>query len=81
VCADCLDALREDAPGACCACGHEPACGFASVTVGDETRWYCHEDDHSCYGPMPAPVGQRAVATRDVRLESRTWATDPWAAS
>lgn len=31
--------------GPCARCGHDPACGFASVD-GD---WLCHDDDHSCY--------------------------------
>lgn len=31
--------------GPCAVCGHDPACGFASVD-GD---WLCHDDDHSCY--------------------------------
>lgn len=31
--------------GPCAVCGHDPACGFASV----EGDWLCHADDHSCY--------------------------------
>lgn len=31
--------------GPCARCGHDPACGFASID-GD---WLCHDDDHSCY--------------------------------
>lgn len=39
------DAYKEPVVGACASCGHDPACGFASVN-GD---WLCHDDDHSCY--------------------------------
>lgn len=34
---------------ACGLCGHEPACGSASVTQGVQEVWLCHADDHSCY--------------------------------
>lgn len=36
----------------CSSCSCDPACGFASITVGDETRWYCHDD--AC--PVDSPV-------------------------
>lgn len=45
----------------CGLCGHDPACGFASVEVGDDITYLCHEDDHSCYeqwtvhGKRPLP--------------------------
>lgn len=35
--------------GPCGGCGHDPACGFASVSKGDVEVWLCHADDHSCY--------------------------------
>lgn len=35
--------------GPCAACGHDPACGFSSVSRGDTEEWYCHTNDHSCY--------------------------------
>lgn len=46
-----LDATWWPEPtiGPCVACGHDPACGFASVSQGGETFWRCHDDDHSCY--------------------------------
>lgn len=37
--------MTETTPGPCAHCGHDPACGFASI--GDD--WYCHDDDHTCY--------------------------------
>ncbi len=36
---------EDENVGPCARCGHDPACGFASVN-GD---WLCHDDDHSCY--------------------------------
>lgn len=38
-------------PGECMYCGLNPAEGYACVTQGDVTRWYCHGDDEgvSCY--------------------------------
>lgn len=46
-----LDAQPEHG-GACILCGHDPACGLASITVGkkalSEGR-LCHTDSHSCY--------------------------------
>ena len=39
------DADPDENVGPCAICGHDPACGFASV----EGDWLCHADDHSCY--------------------------------
>lgn len=36
-------------PGFCASCGHDPACGFASIDDSQGFRWLCHDDDHSCY--------------------------------
>lgn len=38
-------------PGPCMYCGLNPAEGYACVTQGDVTSWYCHGDDDgvSCY--------------------------------
>lgn len=33
----------------CVGCGHDPACGWASITIDDIERFYCDADDHSCY--------------------------------
>ena len=43
------DAYEEPVIGPCAGCTHDPACGYASVTVQGETFWLCHDDDHSCY--------------------------------
>lgn len=52
----------------CALCGHDPACGSASVTtqVGTEVSEYrlCHDDGHSCYHRWTV-YGQRP-ATDDV---------------
>lgn len=42
------DAYEDPVIGPC-PCGHDPACGYASVTLNGETTWLCHDDDHSCY--------------------------------
>lgn len=47
------DAYEEPDIGVCAGCGHDPACGYASVTQGGETFWLCHDDEHSCYVPSP----------------------------
>lgn len=52
---DALDPLADDEEsadlghGACGACGHDPACGHASVTSLGGTTWFCHTEDHSCF--------------------------------
>ncbi len=33
----------------CGLCDHDPACGSASATRGEQQVDLCHEDDHSCY--------------------------------
>ncbi len=33
----------------CGLCGHDPVCGSASVTTGEDTVELCHVDNHSCY--------------------------------
>ncbi len=33
----------------CGLCGHQPACGSASVWNNDRQVFLCHADDHSCY--------------------------------
>ena len=35
--------------GSCIVCGHDPACGYASIFHDGKEDWYCHDDDHSCY--------------------------------
>lgn len=47
----------------CERCGHEHRGGLVPITTKSwGTRWYCHEDDHSCYnaqkmlGDKPAPL-------------------------
>jgi len=42
--------------GPCAGCHHDPACGYASVTIGDVEYWLCHTDDHSCYVRLPEDV-------------------------
>lgn len=37
--------------GPCGACGHDPACGLASVYHDGREVWFCHTDSHSCYAP------------------------------
>ena len=39
----------SDRTGKCVLCGHDPSCGFASITHNGTESWLCHEDDHSCY--------------------------------
>ena len=33
----------------CGRCGHDPACGHASMTVNGVETWYCHGDNCDCY--------------------------------
>lgn len=36
----------------CGRCGHDPACGHASITQGDGPEvWLCHDDECDCYSP------------------------------
>jgi hypothetical protein len=65
----------DDVPGPCAACGHDPACGFASVSIGDDERWYCHDDDCDCYSTAGAEaIAMAADPTARWRpLASRTW--------
>lgn len=44
-----LDGFERSRPGPCALCGADPARGFASITVADVERWYCHDDDADCY--------------------------------
>lgn len=51
---DCTSAAHDHQGGLgpCAACGHDPACGYASTwNERDGERWFCHDDDHSCYAP------------------------------
>lgn len=59
--------LGGDSSKMCAKCGHDPACGEASITIGDTTRHYCHASDHSCYeGALSA-----------VQKYSSTYTTNP----
>lgn len=50
-----LDTLNGLGP--CAACGHDPACGYASIAQGDgPERWFCHTEDHSCYMQQSTPL-------------------------
>ena len=34
----------------CGRCGHDPACGYASVYANGVETWYCHDDECAgCY--------------------------------
>lgn len=54
------DSGKRVTHGACAGCGHDPACGFASVHFRDEELWFCHADDHTCYlmSPVTTADGQ-----------------------
>lgn len=54
-----LDGPRVDQRKACVACGHDPACGIASISTSDGTKWYCHTDDHDCYGHAVRVLAER----------------------
>lgn len=46
----CDDDAPPPDPGPCVSCGHDPACGFASIWNAESgERWFCHDDDHSCF--------------------------------
>lgn len=45
------------AHGPCGSCGHDPACGHASITTLGGTTWFCHEHGHSCYETVTAAIG------------------------
>lgn len=48
----------------CVTCGHDPACGHASIYMNGVERWYCHDNDHSCYAFSPDPDELDAVMAR-----------------
>jgi len=56
-CEDCThvsnwpNSWRGAASRKCYRCGKDPAEGYAAITVGGVTKWYCHGDDDevSCY--------------------------------
>ena len=48
------------ATGACGSCGHDPACGHASITVDGVETPLCHTYDHSCY----IAAGQSTASNR-----------------
>lgn len=68
-----FEPAAEGKHGPCGSCGHDPACGFASITVDDVETWLCHSDDgadaHSCY----ANAGQERVAQSVANTRSEVW--------
>lgn len=48
---------------ACAACGHNPACGTASIIGADDVqRWYCHDDEPCSDDPLTCYQMQSAMA-------------------
>ncbi len=44
----------------CGACGHDPACGYASVWNAESGEtWLCHDDGCDCYSPPFLRPGER----------------------
>lgn len=57
-----VEPMDQQGRGPCAGCGHDPACGFASVYRDGVERWLCHCDSHSCYAPAGWNVMQSVVS-------------------
>lgn len=59
----------------CRRCGHDPACGFASMSDDREVWRLCHCDDHSCYEQeiLDRHHARRATAQTDGSDERPVW--------